>query len=61
MQVDRWEGCAREVSGAAQGAGQPARESREGRRVQVEGGARLHDGPRAVAAAHAVRRRHVPR
>lgn len=59
VQVDGGEGGARVVSRAAQSAREAARQPREGRSAQVEGGARLHDGARALARA--VRRRHVPR
>lgn len=58
-EVDGREGRAREVARAAQRAREAARQAREGRGAQVEGGARLHDGARALAAA--VRRGHVPR
>lgn len=58
-QVDGREGRAREVARATQRTRQATGQPREGRGAQVEGGARLHDGPRALAAA--VRRRHVPR
>lgn len=47
------------MPGAAQRAREAARQAREGRGAQVEGGARLHDGARALAAA--VRGGHVPR
>lgn len=58
-QVNGQERRACEAARAAQRAREAARQAREGRGAQVEGGARLHDGPRALAAA--VRRRHVPR
>lgn len=59
LQVDGREGRARVVPRAAQRAREAARQAREGRGAQVEGRARLHHGPRALARA--VRRRHVPR
>lgn len=58
LQVDGREGRARVVPRAAQRAREAARQAREGRGAQVEGRARLHHGPRALARA--VRRRHVP-
>lgn len=59
-EVDGREGRAREVARTAQRAREAARQTREGRGAQVEGGARLHDGPRALRA-RAVRRGDVPR
>lgn len=58
-QVDGREGRARVVARAAKRAREAARQAREGRGAQVEGGARLHDGPRSLARP--VRRRHVAR
>lgn len=46
------------MPGSAEGAGEAARESREGRGAEIEGGSGLHDGPSALARA-AVSSRHV--